>query len=437
MRLASNGALLLCAAALTASVGCQYSSDRQHDALQTVTSIDGDTIVVRTVGASDSSAMLRLVPEVRIGMADGPDAYTFADIGMAIPAPGGGVYVWDRRLKALRQFDSAGVFVRQIGHVGGGPGEYQGVSGMASLPDGRLALWDWRSARINVYDSTGIFRESWRFPGQAVSTDGLHVDPTGNLALLTYLEDWNPEAPAARRQGVVRVSGVDGRIRDSLGAPVLPEPLVLRANFQSAQQTGSVWFPLPFAPRPQWAWSSRGYFASASGARYAVTLHRLEEPPLRIEREVAAVRVEPDERENHTEVLTAGLRAMDPSWRWQGPPVPETKAFFTALRVDADGRLWLRRSRPGVRTAPAERAVDDRAPDGNGPARPRLSWHEPEAYDVFDPEGLYLGFLPLADSVSILNMKGDVVWGVVRDSLDVPYVTRFRLEPRPSERRKR
>src|SRR5687768_13160226 len=48
---------------------------------QTVVDTIGDTVVVRTVGASDSAATLRLVPELRIGELEGADEYTFGSVG--------------------------------------------------------------------------------------------------------------------------------------------------------------------------------------------------------------------------------------------------------------------------------------------------------------------------------------------------------------------
>ena len=49
-------------------------------------------------------------------------------------------------------------------------------------------------------------------------------------------------------------------------------------------------------------------------------------------------------------------------------------------------------------------------------------------HDVFDPEGRFLGTLPVPERTSLLHMHGDHAWGIVRDSLDVPYVTRFRID---------
>jgi hypothetical protein len=63
------------------------------------------------------------------------------------------------------------------------------------------------------------------------------------------------------------------------------------------------------------------------------------------------------------------------------------------------------------------------------PLPPPRAWREPVAYDVFTPDGQFLGHLPVPPRTSLLYMSGGTVWATVRDSLDVPTVTRFRVEP--------
>ena len=43
--------------------------------------------------------------------------------------------------------------------------------------------------------------------------------------------------------------------------------------------------------------------------------------------------------------------------------------------------------------------------------------------------GASLGHLPVPRGTTLYHMRGDTIWGVQRDSLDVPYVVRFRVEP--------
>ena len=59
-----------------------------------------------------------------------------------------------------------------------------------------------------------------------------------------------------------------------------------------------------------------------------------------------------------------------------------------------------------------------------------LRFEEPIGYDVFDAEGRFLGHVRTPDTFSDdpeLLARGDTVWAVVRDDLDVPSIVRFRM----------
>jgi hypothetical protein len=121
----------------------------------------------------------------------------------------------------------------------------------------------------------------------------------------------------------------------------------------------------------------------------------------------------------------------DPSWRWNGPDIPGVKPLIRGITVDADGRIWVQRSQPGERIPEVELAEmrAEAARSGGPNAIPPRTWREPIAYDVFTPTGEFLGHLPVPPRTSLLYMSGGTVWASVRDSLDVPTVTRFRVEP--------
>lgn len=414
--------LVLSVVSVLALTACSRGDHTSALAWQTLTNTIGDTIVVRTVGASDSAAELRLVEELRIGVFEGDDEYGFANVGTLLPAADGGVYVWDETLGVLRQYAADGRFVRQIGRKGGGPGEYQGSNGLTRLPDGRLALWDAANTRVTLYDSAGAHVAQWRATSNLFGSNGLESDTAGRLYLFAFVDSVNPaQLDAPRRQGYVRF-GADGRVLDSIAAPPTPEYQAVRVTRREGDRVMNSMFTLPYAPQPVSVLTPFGYYASGEGSRYAVTLHRTDAPPLRIERDVAVVPIDPDDRQNQTEMLTASVRRMDPGWRWNGPPIPETKPAFRSLDVGADGRIWVMRSMPGVRIEPAPE------PPANPNAPPARRWREPLAYDVFEPDGRLVGHLPMPRRTSLRHMNGERVWGVVTDSLDVPYVTRFRLE---------
>jgi hypothetical protein len=119
----------------------------------------------------------------------------------------------------------------------------------------------------------------------------------------------------------------------------------------------------------------------------------------------------------------------DPSWRWNGPPIPTTKPAFHRVLGGADNRVWVYVPQPAQRlevSAEEER----RAREANGPPPPR--YREPVAFDVFEPDGRYLARVQAPAGFALYPapvFKGDHVWGVVRDELDVSYVVRFRMGP--------
>lgn len=65
----------------------------------------GDTLVVRTLSGSVWGDTARLVPEVSIGMFDGPEEYVFGQIHSLAMGQDGTIYVVDRQVPALRVYN--------------------------------------------------------------------------------------------------------------------------------------------------------------------------------------------------------------------------------------------------------------------------------------------------------------------------------------------
>jgi len=136
------------------------------------------------------------------------------------------------------------------------------------------------------------------------------------------------------------------------------------------------------------------------------------QPVVRIERDVAAVRVTDGERDSRRDSLEKVMRRVDPTWRWTGPEIPRTKAAYKRLRVAADGRIWVSPSLPGERTTDATGVT---------------TWREPEMYDIYEPSGAYVGRVAVPPRVSIAYMRGDHVWATTRDADDIPRIQRLRI----------
>jgi hypothetical protein len=308
----------------------------------------------------------------------------------------GRMYVFDRAFQSLRVYDARGQFVRTIGHTGAGPGEYGEVDGIELLSNGRLVLWDYGHRRINLYTPEGEYLTSWRVQSALRSSQVLRVDSTDHI----YVKTLFPIVPGEPWRFCLLRFDQTGRFLDSIPAPHWPEETALMARFQAG---------------PVWTWHPDGYFVAGWSGRYAIDLRRPGRV-LRIERAVAPVALERTEWEEH-----------DASAHWYATherepylPPARVKPAFDAFVVSQDGRLWVLRYGSAVRAAPGEIKTAAGAPP--------ITWRQQREYDVFDPDGHYLGRVPIPPRTTLEVMRGDTVWGVTRGEMDEPYVVRFRLE---------
>jgi hypothetical protein len=138
---------------------------------------------------------------------------------------------------------------------------------------------------------------------------------------------------------------------------------------------------------------------------------------------VAPVPVTAGEAAAAKENTTRGLRMTQPDWNWNGPSIPDTKPPIRDVELGADGRIWVQRAEPGVREP-----ADTTAKREPGAPPPVDSWAEPVRYDVFEPDGQYLGVVTPPSGFRLMYMRGQHVWGILFDENDVPYVVRLRIE---------
>ena len=427
-----------CIALAVVAVACAGmggdGADEDHPGWVTTTDTIGDTIITRTTEIDDSAATRTVVREIAIGELDGEDAYTFGGINELEVAGDGRIYVFDRQVPALREYDTTGKYVRTLGRKGKGPGEYEAANGVAVHRDGRVVLWDAGTAHINVYAADGRFLEAWPLPGGAgfYTSGAVFVDTAGYTYARTRIAD-PPKENAAGSGRLFGTTGLvkwdrDGRVVDSLAPP--PE-LIQPQTIVATQKGGTSMSFVPFSPRHSWAWSPLGYFISARTDRYAVMLAGDDGRPRRIERDAVPVPVTSEERSDHEARSTASMRMTDPTWRWSGPGIPSEKPPIGTIVAADDGRIWVSVAQPG------QRIPDDELPPppsvrvgtGDMPRMPAPKWRDPVVYDVFEPSGRYLGRVPAPPKTTFRTMRGDHIWAVQRDSLDVEQVVRFRVTP--------
>lgn len=400
-----------------AACGDAGASDRP--AWQAAYDTIGDTVVVRTVAGSVWGDTAELVPEVTIGEFDGPDEYMLGSVQSLAVSADGTMYLFDGHAKALRKYAPDGTYLATLGREGGGPGEYERPDGgLRVLPDGRVVLRDPGNARINVYGADDVYLTSWPIRGGFSTSRQLGVDTAGNVYHQILLD---PEAGVEDwKSGLLKLSA-EGQELDTLAAPdVGYEGPTIEAKTENSWSINTV----PFSPSEEWQIHPHGWFLHGISERYAVDLLR-PEGVLRIVREAEPVPVQPGEKTNAEERAAWNMRRTQPGWKWNGPAIPDAKPPYRGFYAAEDGRVWVLRSQPGEKI-PDEMVDEPREPD----ARPPLRWHEPVVFDVFEADGTYLGAARAPTGFSTYPtpvFRGDDVWAVVRDEMDVPYLTRFRV----------
>ena len=219
--------------------------------------------------------------------------------------------------------------------------------------------------------------------------------------------------------GLARIDP-EGAVIDTLLPPGRDhlDPMV---HARDGDQTNSV--PVPFTPRYQWTFSPLGYFVHGLSDEYRILLDA-PGAPLRVERPGhVGARVVPDEAEAERRAITRNMRNTEPGWSWNGPDMPDVKPPFEELLVGRDGRVWVRvhqtarRVVETVRTEAGDETIE--------------TWVEPLLFDVFEPDGSYLGAVRGPETGMSFwaspVMDGDRMWAVTWDALDVAYVVRYRV----------
>lgn len=329
--------------------------------------------------------------------------------GMVLPV---GIAAGPDGRAAVPDFGAGRVFV--VGPDGGwrgtwtrqgdGPGEVLRPVAASWTEDGRLVVFDIQGSKVAWLSGPGEAADERRLPPEftspVVASGSLRwaaVGPDGTAWLRSGPSDIGPDAALAV-DAVTRLR-VSAETPDTVLRDTVPT-VAARGRF-----SGTI---LPGAPRPTTAVTPEGDLAYASpDGRYAV--HRLGRSDGRSEtvlcREVEARPLRADERGEAD--VPEGEEEMAAAVR--DAAAPARPAAIGRLVTDDRGRTWVQRKRPG----PYGR-------DGMyGP--PGGEW------DVFAPDGAYLGSVEAPEGARIQAARGDTVWALRVGELDEVWIVAYEL----------
>jgi hypothetical protein len=309
----------------------------------------------------------------------------------------------------VRMFDAEGTFVRLVGREGDGPGEFRRPYGFALLPDGRIAMRDMGGAeRVVIYTEDGDAEATWSLRMAGVTgiyrgPDPIRIDTVGRI----WLSAVGRPGPD-RRSLYVRLRP-DGTVLDTVAAPTLPEVERDELRIERTLPSGGRsirGFAVPYQPWGLTAWHGSGRFAVAASDEYRIWW--ADDPAATVaERDVRPVGVSAPEREVARVRLIEEVRSVEGGESLDIPEIPRVKPPLKYIQFSEDARLLVLVSMPSALR------------DGE--------WTEPFAYDVFDLDGSFTARILLPEGFSMHGLRGDLLWGVARDSLGVQSIRRYRI----------
>ncbi len=371
------------------------AGEREAEWAGTIDTLPGGVVQVTNpaTGAWGDATRWQVVEELRIGAEEGEGPEVFGRIGLLAEDAGGRIWAFETTEQQFKVFDASGRFIRTVGRRGGGPGEMQQANGVVVRPDGHLLVVDMQGGRISLFDTAGTYLNGYSISGGFSTTPWPgRVDRNGRL--------YNPvPIPAADDFRFVLVR------HDSAMTPLdtlTPPRGGADHFFEHRREGGSSWAAVPYAPRFTWRLSPEGDFWGLTGDYRLLRITGAGDTVRVVTKPHLPVPVSAAEKDS----AVARLKWFtDQGGKVDRGRIPDTKPVAQGFQVADDGYLWVNATR-------ADTSETNRV------------------FEVFDPEGRYLGEVRLPFAMlpyPVPLLRGDRIIAATQDSLGVPYVVRARI----------
>jgi hypothetical protein len=324
------------------------------------------------------------------------EVFSHGALGLGLGA-NGQILVTDPVGRSVRVYDGAGGYVRSIGRVGEGPGEWRSPRGVGAGPEDRIWVAD--VLRYTVYDSVGAYIRYFRRPRLGMAfrqTHPLVFDAEGYLLDEIAVDSVSGPRELSIKLSLTRV-GADGNASAAIPPIAMPPvpsfgpaPGVERPRGPGPNWTARFFPKLIYAVTPTGIW-----FAHSDRLRL---VHRtFDGDTLHV--------AEPSHRDD-LRVPDDVARALQQELREKGVRRDEVFArpVVQSLHVLDDGHVL---------------AQIEETLGANG-----------ATLDVFSPDGRFLGSLDLGfplDAASPMVSRGDTLFAVGLDEIDAKFLRRMVL----------
>lgn len=398
-RLIAKRIIRLGLAALTAATLSACAADGPASSVTRRDSA-GITIVESVSPRWSGGAGWTVDPEPLLDLATSGDGepHEFFGVTDALRLRDGSIAVALGRAGEIRFFSSTGEFLRTVGRRGDGPGEFRRLVGLEPFRGDSILAFDTQAQRVTIVSPEWNLGRIISFQPESPWV----VRPLGASSLITVGRALDAETVvrgghARRPQPVVRFS-LSGVVIDTVTTTLGAEIVILEAGAVDARAL----------------FGRNSYLATRGEAFYLGSSETMEYAIFGAAGEIEWIIRVPDYDLRLSEAEVEAERAvrlgLDPTPRARrltaALPVPELRPAYSDLLVDTEGFVW--------------------AAEHNGWFMNRIG-SEPRDWEVFDPEGEWLGSVRLPARFIVFEIGPDTVLGMTRDDVDVERVQLLRL----------